>query len=111
MWYFLYILALLYYRIIPHDQYYCALMYFTGSDVFNKNLRAHALEEGFTLNEYSLRPLGSTGIYAYFLAYQIRISAVLTHSNWETCKRVKDKQCRPRSDATSCCLIKVYSVC
>lgn len=49
-------------RIIPHDQYYCALLYFTGSDVFNKNLRAHALEQGFTLNEYSLRPLGSTGV-------------------------------------------------
>lgn len=49
-------------RLIPNDQYYCALLYFTGSDVFNKNLRAHALEEGFTLNEYSLRPLGSTGI-------------------------------------------------
>ena len=71
-WYSLDILTLLllYYRIIPHDQYYCALMYFTGSDVFNKNLRAHALEEGFTLNEYSLRPLGSTGIYAYFLIYR-----------------------------------------
>lgn len=48
-------------RIIPFDQYYCALLYFTGSDVFNKNMRAHALEKGFTLNEYSLRPLGSTG--------------------------------------------------
>lgn len=48
-------------RLIPNDQYYCALLYFTGSDVFNKNLRAHALEEGFTLNEYSLRPIGSTG--------------------------------------------------
>lgn len=49
-------------RLIPFDQYYCALLYFTGSDVFNKNMRAHALEKGFTLNEYTLRPLGSTGI-------------------------------------------------
>ncbi|CAC5423489.1 POLB [Mytilus coruscus] len=48
-------------RLIPFDQYYCALLYFTGSDVFNKNMRAHALEKGFTLNEYTLRPLGSTG--------------------------------------------------
>ncbi|VDI55372.1 DNA polymerase beta, partial [Mytilus galloprovincialis] len=47
--------------LIPFDQYYCALLYFTGSDVFNKNMRAHALEKGFTLNEYTLRPLGSTG--------------------------------------------------
>lgn len=29
--------------------------------MFNKAMRAHALEKGFTLNEYSLRPLGSTG--------------------------------------------------
>ncbi|XP_060075333.1 DNA polymerase beta-like [Ylistrum balloti] len=48
-------------RLIPNDQYYCALIYFTGSDQFNKNMRAHALEQGFTLNEYCLRPLGSTG--------------------------------------------------
>lgn len=49
-------------RLIPFDQYYCALLYFTGSDMFNKNMRAHALEKGFTLNEYTLRPMGVTGI-------------------------------------------------
>lgn len=48
-------------RLVPHDQYYCAVLYFTGSDVFNKGMRAHALEKGFTLNEYSLRPVGVTG--------------------------------------------------
>lgn len=48
-------------RIIPHDQYYCALLYFTGSDAFNRDMRTVALEKGFTLNEYSIRPLGSTG--------------------------------------------------
>ncbi|KAK7506743.1 hypothetical protein BaRGS_00002218 [Batillaria attramentaria] len=49
-------------RLIPHDQYYCALLYFTGSDVFNKDMRQHALDQGFTLNEYCLRPVGSTGV-------------------------------------------------
>lgn len=49
-------------RLIPHDQYYCALLYFTGSDVFNKNMRQVAIDLGFTLNEYSLRPVGSTGV-------------------------------------------------
>lgn len=48
-------------RLIPHDQYYCGILYFTGSDMFNKEMRAHALEAGFTLNEYTLRPVGSTG--------------------------------------------------
>ncbi|CAK1540520.1 unnamed protein product [Leptosia nina] len=49
-------------RLIPQEQYHCAVLYFTGSDVFNKQMRAHALEKGFTLNEYSLRPVGVTGI-------------------------------------------------
>ena len=49
--------------LIPHDQFYCAILYFTGSDVFNKNMRLHALEQGFTLNEYTLRPVGSTGMF------------------------------------------------
>ncbi|XP_075457658.1 DNA polymerase beta isoform X2 [Ascaphus truei] len=49
-------------RLIPKDQYYCGVLYFTGSDIFNKNMRTHALEKGFTLNEYTLRPLGVTGI-------------------------------------------------
>lgn len=48
-------------RLIPKDQYYCGVLYFTGSDIFNKNMRAHALEKGFTLNEYTIRPLGVTG--------------------------------------------------
>ncbi|CAK1601026.1 unnamed protein product [Parnassius mnemosyne] len=49
-------------RLIPCNQYHCAVLYFTGSDVFNKNMRTHALEKGFTLNEYSLRPIGATGV-------------------------------------------------
>ncbi|CAH1795220.1 unnamed protein product [Owenia fusiformis] len=49
-------------RLIPHDQYYCALLYFTGSDTFNRNMRAHALDQGFTINEYTIRPMGSTGV-------------------------------------------------
>ncbi|KAL8565037.1 hypothetical protein ACOMHN_003413 [Nucella lapillus] len=49
-------------RLIPDDQFYCALLYFTGSDMFNKNMRQHALDQGFTLNEYCIRPVGSTGV-------------------------------------------------
>nr|XP_012145526.1 PREDICTED: DNA polymerase beta-like isoform X1 [Megachile rotundata] len=40
-------------RLAPYDQYYCAVLYFTGSDLFNKNMRAHALEKNYTLNENS----------------------------------------------------------
>ncbi|KAM6341978.1 DNA polymerase beta isoform 2-T3 [Podargus strigoides] len=49
-------------RLIPKDQYYCGVLYFTGSDIFNKNMRTHALEMGFTINEYTIRPLGVTGV-------------------------------------------------
>ncbi|XP_023688038.1 DNA polymerase beta [Paramormyrops kingsleyae] len=49
-------------RLIPKDQYYCGVLYFTGSDIFNKNMRTHALEKGFTLNEYTIRPIGVTGV-------------------------------------------------
>uniref|UniRef100_A0A8C5C9W8 DNA polymerase n=1 Tax=Gadus morhua TaxID=8049 RepID=A0A8C5C9W8_GADMO len=49
-------------RLIPKDQYYCGVLYFTGSDIFNKTMRTHALEKGFTLNEYTIRPLGVTGM-------------------------------------------------
>ena len=44
-------------RILPADQFYCGVLYFTGSDLFNKEMRAWALDKGFTLNEYSIRPL------------------------------------------------------
>lgn len=77
-------------RLIPLDQYYFGTLYFTGSDMFNKQLRQHALEKGthylslstsqlplslflllllalpssagLTLNEYSIRPVGATGV-------------------------------------------------
>ncbi|CAL1675724.1 unnamed protein product [Lasius platythorax] len=48
-------------RLTFHDQYYCAILYFTGSDLFNKNMRAHALEKKYTLNEYALKPLTIEG--------------------------------------------------
>lgn len=54
-------LSLRFFRLIPKDQYFCGVLYFTGSDIFNKNMRTHALEKGFTLNEYTIRPLGVTG--------------------------------------------------
>ncbi|EFN67190.1 DNA polymerase beta, partial [Camponotus floridanus] len=48
-------------RLTFYDQYYCAILYFTGSDLFNKNMRAHALEKKYTLNEYALKPLTIEG--------------------------------------------------
>jgi DNA polymerase beta len=41
-------------RYIPYDQYGCALLYFTGSNLFNVRMRQRAIEMGLTLNEYHL---------------------------------------------------------
>ncbi|KAK9874221.1 hypothetical protein WA026_002574 [Henosepilachna vigintioctopunctata] len=49
-------------RLLPQGQYYCGVLYFTGSDMFNKAMRAHALEHGHTINEYCVRPIGSLGV-------------------------------------------------
>lgn len=48
-------------RLTPYDQFHCAVLYFTGSDVFNKQMRKHALSMNFTLNEYTLRRIGASG--------------------------------------------------
>ena len=52
---------------MPYDQYYCGILYFTGSDQFNKAMRSHALDQGFTLNEYSLRPIDKGNFLEYEL--------------------------------------------
>lgn len=47
---------------LPLDQYYCGILYFTGSAFFNRLMRSRANEMGFILNEYSLRKIGETGV-------------------------------------------------
>lgn len=48
-------------RVVEPRSFACALAYFTGSKEFNVALRGLALEQGYSLNEYDLRPLdGST---------------------------------------------------
>lgn len=56
-----------FFRIFPYDQYYCATLYFTGSNLFNQQMRAHAVEHGFTLNEYCIRPIGSRGKACFWM--------------------------------------------
>ncbi|PRP78349.1 hypothetical protein PROFUN_11389 [Planoprotostelium fungivorum] len=42
-------------RFIPHTNYACAIVYFTGSDRFNVDLRNCAISKAMTLNEYHLK--------------------------------------------------------
>ncbi|KAL3245168.1 hypothetical protein MRX96_018304 [Rhipicephalus microplus] len=49
-------------RVLPQDQFFCGLLYFTGSDLFNQSMRAHAVQQNMKLSEYALRPIGCTGV-------------------------------------------------
>lgn len=41
-------------RFVPYDSYYTALLYFTGSKLFNMKIRRLAIDLGYKLNEYGL---------------------------------------------------------
>lgn len=41
-------------RFIPKEALPSALLYFTGSGDFNKNMRTFALKQGYTINEYGI---------------------------------------------------------
>lgn len=47
-------------RFIPLECYGAALLYFTGSGEFNKNMRTFALKNGYTINEYGIYKLKET---------------------------------------------------
>ena len=48
-------------RCIDRDSLPCALLYFTGSGEFNKNMRSFANSKGLTINEYGVFKLKSDG--------------------------------------------------
>ena len=41
-------------RVFPTESYYSAILYFTGSKDFNKQMRLNAIAHNYTLNEYGL---------------------------------------------------------
>ena len=47
-------------RCIKYSSLPAALLYFTGSGEFNKNMRTFALKKGFTINEYGIYKLTSS---------------------------------------------------
>lgn len=44
--------------VIPEAEYAYAILYFTGSDLFNVAFRSHCLDKGYTLNEHGMKPTG-----------------------------------------------------
>lgn len=47
-------------RFIPYNSYGAAILYFTGSKLFNTQMRTWAIGKGFSLNEYGLKKLNNT---------------------------------------------------
>lgn len=48
-------------RLMPKDEYYFGILHMTGSQGFNEYMRRLAKDEGYKLNEYSLRKLNENG--------------------------------------------------
>ena len=48
-------------RFIPYRSRASALLYFTGSGVFNKAMRLHAKKKGYLINEYGLYKVSKEG--------------------------------------------------
>jgi DNA polymerase beta len=44
-------------RFIPYNSYGAAILYFTGSKLFNTQMRTWAIGKGYSLNEYGLKKI------------------------------------------------------
>ena len=48
-------------RFIPYESRAAAILYFTGSGSFNQKMRSEALKKNYTINEYGIYKLNTTG--------------------------------------------------
>ena len=48
-------------KVYPKDKFGFALLYFTGSDYFNRSMRTFAEKKGYSLSEHGLVPLNAKG--------------------------------------------------
>ena len=44
-------------KVYPKEEYGFALLYFTGSDYFNRSMRLYAEKKGYTLSDHGLAPV------------------------------------------------------
>ena len=47
-------------KVYPKDQFGFALLYFTGSDYFNRSMRLFAEQKGYTLSDHGLAPVAKS---------------------------------------------------
>ena len=63
-------------RVVPPQHFGAAMVYFTGSKAHNVHMRALALKQGLTLNEYGLATLATADAEAEAAAVQAEAAAV-----------------------------------
>jgi DNA polymerase lambda len=48
-------------KVYPQEQFGFAILYFTGSDYFNRSMRLFAEKKGYTLSDHGLIPVSKAG--------------------------------------------------
>ena len=81
----------------PYSQYPYALLYFTGSDLFNVAFRQHALNRGYTLNEYKLTRIRENVSEVPLMNSERDIFEFLKLRYIQPSKRINNKQIIPIS--------------
>ncbi len=72
-------------RMFNVTHFPCAVLYFTGSDFFNVQMRLLALERGYTLNEYEVCVCVCGSQFSYrssFLSFSFLFSSFEYSSSW-----------------------------
>jgi DNA polymerase/3'-5' exonuclease PolX len=81
----------------PYYQYPYALLYFTGSDLFNVAFRQYTLQKGYTLNEYKLTRIRDNVPEVPFIDSERGIFEFLKLRYIQPSKRINNKQIIPLS--------------
>ena len=66
--------------ITTPEEYPFAILYFTGSKEFNTSMRQHALEKGYSMNEYSLKDINTKQIVDHIFTTEQDIFDYLDYS-------------------------------
>ena len=73
--------------ITKPSEYPFAILYFTGSKDFNTLMRQHALDKGYSMNEYSLKHSSDKSVVDHVFETEKDIFDYLEYPYVEPCKR------------------------
>ena len=73
--------------ITKPEEYPFAILYFTGSKDFNTLMRQHALDKGYSMNEYSLKHVSDKSVVDHVFKVEKDIFDYLEYSYVEPWQR------------------------